>query len=221
MLNNFSYRPHDVRLLRFAIRGVRGLWRRLAHATGIVTVTEQLEMFWVRTDRSPDVVVPAGFVLRPYLHSDRAEYERLISTAFSGTGWIDYWLRERTLDKGCFVIEEAETGVLVAACTAGREAEVRHADSGNLGWLVTDPHYGGRGLGKAVTAAVMRRLVREGFRENYLRTDDHRNAAISIYLNMGWAPNLSSEAMVDRWEAVFSRLNREFAPLSGVRANSA
>ena len=47
-----------------------------------------------------------------------------------------------------------------------------------------------RGWGMAVSAAVVRRLLRAGYRNIYLFTEDWRLAALRIYLTLGWVPLL-------------------------------
>lgn len=96
--------------------------------------------------------------------------------------------------------------------------EPRHAADGSLGWLVTDPAHGGRGLGALVAAAVTARLLGEGYTRPWLGTEDDRLTAIAICLRLGWQPLLYAGDMERRWRDIFARLGRAFSLASCVRA---
>ena len=72
------------------------------------------------------------------------------------------------------------------------------------------PAHSGNQLGLAVMVRAMRAaLALPGRRPVYLYTDHHRLTAIAMYLDLGFAPDLTSHrSYPGRWEAVFRALAR-------------
>ena len=157
----------------------------------------QLEM--VRGTTGPVALeqTPAGYSTRQYESHDRDAYLDLFHLAFEVDDPLPDILGSR-LDAGFFVVEHQATGALVASCVAQEKPRPRYPEGGELGWLVTDPAHSGRGLGSLVASAVTNRLVEKAYWQVYLLTDDFRLPAISIYLKLGWQPNLFEEGMEDR-----------------------
>jgi len=163
-------------------------------------------MVW--TVSSPPQIdrLPIGYILKPARSDDKEAYEELFNLA-----WPDKGVFEENfncaLDDGLFVIEHQISGLLVSSCAAFKPGVWKdHPETGSLGWLVTDPAHGGRGLATTVVMAVMNRLAVEDYPESYLGTEDERLAAIHIYLKLGWQPLLYTEGMSERWEAIMSAL---------------
>ena len=69
-----------------------------------------------------------------------------------------------------------------------------------------------KGLGMAVSASVVRRLLQAGYRNIYLNTEDWRLAALSIYLKLGWVPLLYMSDMEERWRDVCAKIDWPFTP---------
>jgi mycothiol synthase len=80
------------------------------------------------------------------------------------------------------------------------------ASLGMVHYVATDPDYRGRGLGFAVTNAVLHHMKGEGKSAAYLSTDDFRLPAIKIYLKLGFEPDTSKEGHAERWQAVRQKL---------------
>jgi len=172
----------------------------------------QLEMVRPTTARVAAPPVPNGYLLRQFRAGDEANYDDLFHLAFADEGRFPEML-EGVLSDGFFVVEHLASGELVASCQAWRGGTSRrHADAGQVGWLVTDPSHAGKGLGTIVAALATNRLAAEGYRRPYLGTEDFRIAAISIYLKLGWQPYVSCDALESRWRSIFARLERKFDP---------
>jgi mycothiol synthase len=77
-----------------------------------------------------------------------------------------------------------------------------------LDWVAVDPAHQGQGLGKVVTAAVVRLLIQRGYQQIYLLTDAWRLPAIAIYLSLGWEPYVYNEEMRQRWDRVLQQIRR-------------
>jgi predicted dehydrogenase/RimJ/RimL family protein N-acetyltransferase len=170
----------------------------------------QLHMTWPRgkLESPPAPKLPGGYLLRQWRPEEMAEYIELMDKAgFKG------WTEERVnsviralLPDGFFVVEHKASGRLVATAQAGHRYTELHPYGGELGWVAGDPKHKGKGLGLAVCAAATERLIRAGFREVYLSTDDWRLPAIKVYLKLGYEPMLFREDMQARWDAVCEKL---------------
>lgn len=169
---------------------------------------EKLEM--VRPSSRLASVPPAseGYRLRTLEAGEEALYETLFRLAFDETDRIAE-MPGKLLPGAFFVVEHLASQRLVASCLAYRgNRPPRHRDAGQLAWLVVDPAHGRKGLGTIVAATVTNRLARDGYARPFLRTDDSRLPAISIYLNLGWRPSLYAPDMKSRWERIFAALGR-------------
>ena len=154
----------------------------------------------------PEVVVPAGFELRPLRKEELAEWGMKLHPAcgFSpkDEAYFEIYL-PRVIPGGIMVCAEKSTGRIAASAAAQfSEAEV----PGGLGWVMALPEMRGRGLGAAVTAAAMVFGVKHGLKIMCLLTDDSRLPAINLYLKFGWRPWLCGEDMPERWRKILTAL---------------
>lgn len=173
---------------------------------------QQLQMVMSDTEVSVPPL-PHGYTLRTFRPTDAAKYLDLMHLA--GFSHWDPTTLESTLNRilpdGLFVIEH-ESGALVATAMATHNSVDLHPYGGELGWVAGHPQHSGKGLGMAVCAAVVRRYRQAGYSRIYLRTDDHRLAAIKVYLKLGFQPFLFAPDMHSRWREVCGKLRWEFTP---------
>lgn len=170
----------------------------------------QLFMRWPEGKPAPESPLPPGYRLRPFTLADSAAYRALMEKAGFGT-WDDARIRatfERTLENGILLVEQTATGHIVATALANLAPTSRYPHGGELGWVAADPAHAGKGLGRAVCAAVLRLFQSHGFRTVYLSTDDHRLPAIAVYLQLGFEPDLYKDDLAARWDAVRRALRR-------------
>jgi mycothiol synthase len=170
-------------------------------------------------DLPPRPEVPAGYELRQFREGDLARYIGLMDRA-GFKDWTEQRVRklmESILPGGFLVIEHKATGDLVATALAEHKPQPLHPFGGELGYVAGDPAHRGKGLGLAVCAAAVARLLRAGYRSIYLCTDDHRLAAIKTYLRLGFKPLLHKNGMEDRWRRVGSNLDWELTWAEVVR----
>jgi len=175
------------------------------------TAGQQLIMAWPekRRNNPPDVNVPAGYRLRQYRPADREAHSAL--AVLCG---FDIWQSPEAVEAmvagvvpgGFFIIEHESSGDLAAAAVGNHNPSPQVPVLAELGWVVTHPDHRGKGLGRAVSAAVTCRLLDIGYDSIYLRTDDHRLAALKIYLLMGYEPSCYADGMAERWAGVRSAL---------------
>lgn len=188
---------------------LRSLPGRPSHPFFETEYEHQLEMVRPSPARVEVPPVPEGYLLRQFRAGDEARYDDLFHLAFTDEGRFPETL-ERALEGGFFVMENLASGELVASCVAWRASTMpRHPDAGQMGWLVTDPSHARKGLGTIMAASATNRLAAGGCQRPCLGTEDFRIAAISIYLKLGWRPDVYREDMIPRWRSIFARLGRE------------
>ncbi|MCU1333055.1 MAG: Acetyltransferase family [Candidatus Angelobacter sp.] len=164
--------------------------------------------------------LPEGYVLRQLRSGDEGSYDELFHLAFEDEGRYLETVG-RALDGGFFVVEHSVSRQLVASCVAmSGSSSPRHPESGQLGWLVTDPSHTHKGLGKIVSASATNRLVAEGYRRPFLGTEDLRVPAIAIYLMQGWRPYIYRDDMESRWRSLYDILGRDFVKNDALYAAS-
>ena len=163
-----------------------------------------LIMTWPAGRRVPDIAIPNGYKLRQYDTADEGDYIALAEKA-GFRGWSGDTVGkhcESIIPRGFFVIEHEDSRRVVASAQAGHHPAPGLPHAGEVGWVIGDPEHRGRGLGRVVTAAVLRRFLEAGYENIYLRTDDWRLPAMKIYLDLGLEPRLGDDGMADRWEKV-------------------
>ncbi len=166
----------------------------------------QLQMIWPedRIARPPEAIVPASYELRTFRSGDEEGYKRLMERA-GFPNWGDTNLKQTlatSLPGGIFFAAERVSGALAATAAAQHSPTEMHPFGGALGWVASDPDHRGRGLGTAVCACVVKRLLDAGYSDIHLLTDDFRLAAIKIYLKQGWMPFLFADDMKERWRVI-------------------
>jgi mycothiol synthase len=136
--------------------------------------------------RSVDGTLPdADVATRPLGDDERDAWLRLSNAAFEGHpengGWVrrdlDWRIEQGWTDLARWpVVAEGER--LVAGVWTKVEPG---STSGELYVVAVDPAWQGRGLGKAVVAAALRRLAEAGCRSAHLYVDADNTAAVALY----------------------------------------
>lgn len=180
------------------------------------TTQQQLRMVWPKTklDQPPTVKAPVGYHLRTYQPGDEPSFFHVMSLA-GFEGWdmakLLPWL-QKVLPDGWFLVEHEATNQLVATAMAVHNPSPYYPFGGELGWVAAHPDHTGQRLGQVVCAAVTARLLKGGYTNIYLNTDDERLPAIKTYFNLGYRPVVITTDMTARWEAVCQKLNWPFTP---------
>lgn len=162
----------------------------------------------------PVLPTPAGYRLRVYQPGDEPEFYRVMEAAGFGF-WDDERLRAwigRILPDGWFMLLDDASGQIVATAMCLHEHSDQHPFGGELGWVAADPAHQGKGLGMIVCTAATARLIRGGYRNIHLYTEDFRLAALKTYFRLGYVPLLYAPDMPDRWRTVCAQLGLPFTP---------
>ena len=160
-------------------------------------------------EQIPAVLPPPGYDLRPYRPGDEAGILRVLEAA----GFDDWnpprlteYLQAPERAAGTHVVTCNETHV--ALTFASQETPVPRV--GRLDYVAADPDHQGRGLGKAVCAAVIRYLLDRDYPSVVLSTDDWRRPAIKTYLRLGFRPKMIREDMPERWRVILEELGWDY-----------
>lgn len=157
----------------------------------------------------PDLAVPEGYTLRNYRDGDEHGICVVYAESDLGTGTPEL-VREKILDASCFeparlfVIETGD-GIVATAAAWPNAAE---PDKGYLHMVGVRPGHRGKRLGALVTLATIAYHRERGFTSQQLDTDDWREAALRLYLDLGYYPLLTDETHPARWQAIAEKLGR-------------
>ncbi|CAN5680460.1 hypothetical protein BH10CHL1_BH10CHL1_33950 [soil metagenome] len=177
---------------------------------------QQLRMVWPEQllNTPPEIRLHEGYTLRTYQPGDEPGFYHVMDLA-GFTGWDMEKLAPTLatiLPDGWFLIVDQTSGEIVATTMATHHPSEFHPFGGEMGWVAGHPAHAGKGLGKAVCAAVTRRFLSAGYKNIYLRTDDWRLPAIKTYLTLGYQPFLFAPDMMERWAAICGHLAWKFTP---------
>jgi mycothiol synthase len=165
-----------------------------------------------------ELQLPDDYSLRTYRNGDESLWIDIQAHAGEDIDrarlvllWREYI--DRVLPDGLFFAIDTRTSQAVA--TAGALHNTRNGMfpfGGELGWVASAPAHQGRGLGKALSLAATNRLIRAGYRSIRVGTQDHRSAAIKLYLTLGYVPCLYAAGMAERWCSICEKLQWPFTP---------
>ena len=175
----------------------------------------QLQMLWPLGElkNPPAVTVQPGYTMRTYQPSDKPAVFNLMAQV-GWHGWdnarLQPWLW-RVVPDGWFLIFDDASNELVASAMAIHDDTWVVPSCGEIGWVCASPQHAGVGLGKAVSAAVVARLIAGGYQHIHLYTEHFRLAALKIYLDMGFRPIPMPETD-QLWKTVCEQLNWPHRP---------
>jgi ribosomal protein S18 acetylase RimI-like enzyme len=141
----------------------------------------------------PDYSLPAGFTIRPLAGENEVEaYVRLHRAAFESKNMTVDW-RRRTLccpeyraDLDLVVV--APDGRLAGFCVCWLDIDSKGRPSGQIEPLGVHKGFRHLGLGRVLVSEGLRRLSLHGVQSVYVETDQHRNAALGLYEEVGFRP---------------------------------
>lgn len=157
----------------------------------------------------PVIRLPDGYVLRNFSEGDEAGLSRVYTACGLGCDTPEA-VRERIVRHPCFRPERVfiieRSGEIVGTAAAWLEG-----DDPGLGYLHMVgvlPEHRGKRLGAILSVAAIGHTMSEGFSRQRLKTDEWREAAVCLYLDLGFYPLISDETQPPRWEELARRLHR-------------
>jgi GNAT superfamily N-acetyltransferase len=162
-------------------------------------------------DDIPEVPFPAGYTVRSLRRNEGGLWEDIWRDAepFSK---IEHGLFERefgddpaAIVRRCFIIT-APDGVAAATISAWYARDINGLDYGRIHWVATRKDYQGRGIMKAGLSYAMQQLA-QWHERAILDTSTGRMAAIKLYLDFGFVPDLTAARAYEAWTIFRRRLN--------------
>ena len=170
----------------------------------------QLRMFRASLDHLPPVIVPPGYSLRTYRPGDEVPWLEIMREAIGPSWTFPKWQTEiigrPQFDPAGLFFAVRGTTVVGSACAW--RLDPSEQDVGYIHMVAVRPEERGHKLGYWLTLRVLHRLTEQGMREAILDTDDHRLAAIEVYLRLGFEPLKLHTSHEERWAAVLTSLGR-------------
>jgi mycothiol synthase len=168
-----------------------------------------LLMFYRPAVAPPATVLPEGYALRRWQPGDDAMWLDLLNA----NGEFGQWTPERLAKENRTLVSEGQFFIehrgRIVATSGLYDRPVRRKPAWEVGWVAAHPEHRGIGLGRAVVSAVVTEAIARDRRPVFLFTDDFRLPAISIYLDLGFTPSLTSNRRYPRrWEAVYADIAR-------------
>ena len=169
----------------------------------------QLRMGKSDLDNVPAIPVPDGYLLRNFRPGDEAALTHIYKVCSLGPSTLGEVERE-IFEHPCFkperifIVENSSEAVATAAAWY----EEREPYYGYLHMLGVLPRHRRRKLGLLLTLATIQYTRNEWLSEQHVTTDDYRETAINLYLNLGYYPLFTHESHPGRWDRVAKKLER-------------
>lgn len=170
-----------------------------------------IQLFMRRDLRSlPDLDVPAGYTLRPHQRTDLDAWTRLLDENQGFGPWPPdrsaplFAPTSPVVFAGSYFL--LKDGVPIATAQLHHQTQRTDAPPAELSWVAVHPRHQGRGLAFIVCLAVMGYAAGAGYRDIFLRTEDHRLPAIRTYLKLGFDPWMVDATAPERWTTIRRQL---------------
>ena len=175
-------------------------------------------------DDLPNYPLPRGYRIRTYRPGDCRVWSDIVAAAdpqLQSEGLFDreFGQHVAALADRCFFLIHDETGP-IGTVTAWqrpfptrRNAQIfavlrrlwRSGEWGLVHWTAIRPEFQGRGLSKPLLSVAMRR-IQQSHRRCFLNTSADRLAAIKVYLDFGFAPDLEDARSRALWSTIAAAL---------------
>jgi mycothiol synthase len=168
-------------------------------------------MVWpiARQPVAPSPAVPDGYAVRQCLEGDLDALRAVIDAdePINDRAWESF--RDQILPGGAFLIVEPGSGSPVAtasACHNPRATRYYFPFGGEIGYVTVDPRHRGKGLGRAVVALAVGRLIEAGYRHIFVGVQGWRLPAVKCYLRLGFVPLLHNDELLPRWRRICEQI---------------
>jgi ribosomal protein S18 acetylase RimI-like enzyme len=161
----------------------------------------------------PQYPLPEGFRFRMLRAGDEEAWANLLEISGLTPSYdaaVNQWREEfenhpEEVQERC-VLVEAPDGSIVGTATTWFEDRESFCGRGRLHWVGVDPSCQGKGIGKALVAETLRVMATMD-KAAMLQTESHRIAAISIYLEFGFVPEIKGEKDKAAWIEIGRKLS--------------
>ncbi|MCD6301928.1 MAG: Nif3-like dinuclear metal center hexameric protein [Anaerolineae bacterium] len=162
-------------------------------------------------DDLPPVELPEGYRLASMREHEVKAYLQVVNESLFageiGEPWFNRTFRDDPLYHPAHIqlIWHGDTPVAGAAAwhtTVGKDPY------GMVHWVGVRRQERGKGLGKAITLATLRRLRERGYQQALLDTNPWRLQAVAAYLRLGFRPWATDDMKAQLWERTLEDLER-------------
>jgi mycothiol synthase len=162
-----------------------------------------------RLPTAPPAVLPDGYVVQQCREDDLSGVRAVIDSdePITEAVWQSFW--DRIVPGGAFLIVEAASGQAVATASAlhnPRATRFYFPFGGEIGYVAVDPRHRGKGLGRAVVALAVGRLIDAGYRHIFVGVQGWRLPAVKCYLSLGFVPLLHTDELLPRWRRICAQI---------------
>jgi GNAT superfamily N-acetyltransferase len=161
-------------------------------------------------DDIPAYPFPKGFNIRRYRQGEGNIWTR-IQRAAEPFGEINDDLFQCEFGRDIDSLEDrsffliTELGNEIGTITSWWQPNWKNSEWGQIHWVAIHPDFHGRGLAKPMMSVAMKRLQQSHIR-SFLRTSTGRIAAIKVYLDFGFLPDMDAENSQEAWQEVASHI---------------
>ena len=139
-----------------------------------------------------DAALPTGFVIRPLAGENEVEaYVQLHQAVFESKNMTAEWRRRTRHHPGHVsdldLVAVAPDGRLAGFCICWLDTDLENP-SGQIEPLGVHEDFRKLGIGRGLLAEGLRRLYLRGADRVYVETDKQRNAALELYMAVGFRP---------------------------------
>jgi len=180
-------------------------------------VESNLTITMIRNDllNIPQLGLPEGVTMRWYEDGDAGLWTDIQSQAEQRlTISKDLFIKEFGRDNSvlehrqCFLLDAQGRGVGTA--TAWFDPKYNGAYYGRIHWVAIVPDMRGKGLSKALMTIVCNRLHSLGHGRAYLTTSTERFAAIRLYYQFGFVPEIRNARDRAIWDELEDKVSSDF-----------
>lgn len=148
-----------------------------------------------------------NITLRPCGESDADVLGGLLADSFPGWNWSpERAMAELIHGPDIQRVWLALDGNMPVGTASERVVENEGSRQGEVYWVAVAPSSRGRGVGAALTAAVLAGFAQAGLTRALLDTQDDRLTAITMYMRFGFIPCPRSAAEEAAWSRVVSAI---------------
>jgi len=158
-----------------------------------------------RLPAAPAVAAPAGYITRSCLESELSALRTLLESdgPIADKAW-EFFV-DRIVPGGAYLVAHAESSKLVGTASAVHNPRAtRHyfPFGGEVGYVIVDRGHRRKGLGRAVVARVVARLIEVGYSHIFVGVQGWRLPAVKCYLSLGFVPLIHDDSLIPRWRRI-------------------
>lgn len=191
---------------------IRGIY-----TSGVMKKYVSISMIRETLNDIPVYHVPDGFSLRCYrpgdeklwvkIHEQADQYNNITSETFDRVFNSDF---EALAERQYYLLDSQKQAVGTATAWFDNGNKERY--NGRVHWVAIIPEMQGKGLAKPLLSAVCEKLRELGHERAHLTTQPERIAAINLYLQFGFMPEVKTIDDLETWSRVEMIMDRNLLP---------